>query len=137
MTRDSVWTRIRIETALAGKITPNHRSPTSLHIECINYYTSINFFRGWTALVGLGLLIVDVTRSHSDTPHSAGLLWSSDRPVAETTHNIRNRQTFIPPTGFEPAIPASQRPQNHAIDRAATGIGFSINCIFFCFLLRP
>jgi hypothetical protein len=24
---------------------------------------------------------------------------------------------------FEPAIPASGRPQNHALDRAATGIG--------------
>ena len=26
--------------------------------------------------------------------------------------------------GFEPAIPASERPQAHAIDRAATGIGY-------------
>ena len=26
-------------------------------------------------------------------------------------------------TGFEPAIPASKRPQTHALDRAATGIG--------------
>jgi hypothetical protein len=25
--------------------------------------------------------------------------------------------------GFEPAIPASERPQTHALDRAATGIG--------------
>jgi hypothetical protein len=35
--------------------------------------------------VGLGLLIVEVSRSHSDTPHSVGLLWTSDRPVAETS----------------------------------------------------
>jgi len=27
----------------------------------------------------------------------------------------------MPPMGFEPAIPASERPQNHALDRAATG----------------
>ena len=27
------------------------------------------------------------------------------------------------PAGFEPAIPASERPQTHALDRAATGIG--------------
>ena len=27
------------------------------------------------------------------------------------------------PAGFEPAFPASQRPQTHALDRAATGIG--------------
>jgi hypothetical protein len=29
----------------------------------------------------------------------------------------------MPVAGFEPAIPASKRPQTHALDRAATGIG--------------
>ena len=29
----------------------------------------------------------------------------------------------MPPAGFEPTIPASERPQTHALDRAATGIG--------------
>jgi hypothetical protein len=29
----------------------------------------------------------------------------------------------MPPEGFEPTIPASERPQTHALDRAATGIG--------------
>jgi hypothetical protein len=28
------------------------------------------------------------------------------------------------PAGFETEIPASERPQTHALDRAATGIGF-------------
>ena len=28
----------------------------------------------------------------------------------------------MPPEGFEPAIPAMEPPQTHAIDRAATGI---------------
>jgi len=28
------------------------------------------------------------------------------------------------PTAFEPAIPASEGPQNHVLDRAATGIGY-------------
>jgi hypothetical protein len=28
------------------------------------------------------------------------------------------------PAGFELAIPASERPQTHALDRAATGIGY-------------
>ena len=27
------------------------------------------------------------------------------------------------PAGFEPAIPASERPKTHALERAATGIG--------------
>ena len=30
-------------------------------------------------------------------------------------------------TGFEPAIPARERPQNHVLDRAATGIDLSKN----------
>jgi hypothetical protein len=29
----------------------------------------------------------------------------------------------MPPTGFEPTILASERPQTHALDRPATGIG--------------
>jgi hypothetical protein len=36
-------------------------------------------------LGGLGLLIIEASRSHSDTPHSVGLLWTSDQPVAETS----------------------------------------------------
>jgi len=43
------------------------------------------FCHGWTALVGLGLLIVEVSRSHSDTPHLVGLLWTSDQLVAQTS----------------------------------------------------
>jgi hypothetical protein len=31
----------------------------------------------------------------------------------------------MPPPGFEPAIPASERPQTHALDCAATGIGYN------------
>ena len=33
-------------------------------------------------------------------------------------------QTSMPPAGLEPTIPASERPQTYALDRAATGIGF-------------
>jgi hypothetical protein len=35
--------------------------------------------------LGQGVLIVKASRSHSDTPHSVGLLWTSDQPVAETS----------------------------------------------------
>ena len=35
-------------------------------------------------------------------------------------------QTSMPLAGFEPAIPASERPQTHAVERAATGIDFII-----------
>jgi hypothetical protein len=37
-------------------------------------------------LGGLGRLIIEASRSHIlDTPHSVGLLWTSDQPVAETS----------------------------------------------------
>jgi hypothetical protein len=37
-------------------------------------------------LVGQGLLIIEASRSHSGTPHSEGLLWTSDQPDAETSN---------------------------------------------------
>ena len=30
----------------------------------------------------------------------------------------------MPPARFEPAIPISERPQTHALDRAAAGVGY-------------
>jgi hypothetical protein len=36
-------------------------------------------------LVGQGLLIAEFPRSHSDTPHSVGLLWTSYQFVAKTS----------------------------------------------------
>jgi hypothetical protein len=39
-------------------------------------------------LVGQAFLIVDASRSHSDTPHSVGLLWTSDQPDAESYEKI-------------------------------------------------
>ena len=36
-------------------------------------------------LVGQGLLVVEASRWHLDTPHSAGLLWTNDQPDAETS----------------------------------------------------
>jgi hypothetical protein len=32
-----------------------------------------------------GPLTVEASRSHSDTPHSVGLLWTGEQPVAETS----------------------------------------------------
>jgi hypothetical protein len=69
--------------------------------------------------------------THIDT---VGLLWTSDQPVAETStytgqHNIDNkRQASIPREGFEPATPASKRPQTYALGRAATRIGRCLVC---------
>ena len=50
--------------------------------------------------------------------------WSvSRRYLYLTTYNKHNRQTSMPPVGFEPTILAGERPQTYALDRAATGMG--------------
>jgi hypothetical protein len=36
-------------------------------------------------LVGQNLPIIEASRSHTDTPHSVGLLWTSDQPDAENS----------------------------------------------------
>jgi len=59
------------------------------------------FFVFQQPLEGRGL-IIESSRSHLDTPHSVGLLWTSDRPDAETSDNTHKRQTFIPQVGFDP-----------------------------------
>jgi hypothetical protein len=43
------------------------------------------------------------------------------------THNTHKRQTSMPPAEFEPTIPASERLQTHALDRAATGNGTTLH----------
>jgi len=45
----------------------------------------MTIFKTEQPLVGQGLIIIDASRSHSGTPHSVGLLWTSDQPDAETS----------------------------------------------------
>ena len=51
--------------------------------------------------------------------------WSARRTDPYLT--ALKRKTSVPPVGFEPAIPGSERSQTHVLDRAATGIGSSIS----------
>ena len=75
--------------------------------------------------VGQVLLTVDASRSQSQTTQWVGLLWMSDRPVADlTTHNTHSRQISMPSVAFEPAVSAGERPQTHVLDRAAKGTDF-------------
>jgi len=76
--------------------------------------------------VGRGLLIIEASRSHSDATQSVGLLWTSHQPDVETStwqQTSHKTKTSMPPVGFEPAIPASERPQTHVLNRASTGTG--------------
>jgi hypothetical protein len=50
---------------------------------------------------------------------------SSGRGIGPSQRHLRDntqhsQPTYMPPAGFETAIPASERPQSHALNRAAT-----------------
>jgi hypothetical protein len=77
--------------------------------------------------MGQGLFIIEASLSYSDTPQLVELLWRGISPsqrTLPTTHNTYNRKPSMSLGGFKPTIPASQRPQNHALDRVATGAHF-------------
>jgi hypothetical protein len=71
---------------------------------------------GWQPLVGQGLLIVEASRSHSDTPHSLGLLWTSDLPVAHTS-------TWQHTTLKRDRDPCPRRDSNPQSQKASGGTG--------------
>jgi hypothetical protein len=79
--------------------------------------------------VGQGFLVIGASLSHQ-IGHTA-LGWTplkkrsaGRRALYLTTNNTHTRHTSMPPEGFEPAIPANERPQTHALDRATAGIGY-------------
>jgi hypothetical protein len=84
----------------------------------------------WLCSPARGFLI-----THNDAPHLVGPLWTSDQLVAKTStwqHNTHNRQTSMPPVGFEPTKAVSERPQTYASDRAVTGPGdWNINVAIY------
>jgi len=66
------------------------------------------FFVAQQPLLGQGLLVIEASQSHSDTPRSVGLLLTSDKPAAETStckHTTLTRERdILVPGEFEPAI---------------------------------
>jgi len=56
--------------------------------------------------------------------------WSGRRrDLYLKTHNNHKRKTSLSLAGFKTAIPASERPQTHALDRAAAKIGLDVNTV--------
>jgi len=90
-----------------------------------------NFFRGSTAPIGhrppycWGFKI---TLRHTTLGGTPLQEWSARRRNLHlTTNNTHKRQLSMSSAGFEPPIPARERPQNHAFDHAITGIGWNHN----------
>jgi hypothetical protein len=83
-----------------------------IKIQCFN---AIFSFMAQQPLVGQGLLIIEASRSYSDTSHSVGLICTSDQSDAETStwqHTTLTRDRhpcpqwdfFLPVRGFSPLI---------------------------------
>ena len=77
-------------------------------------------------LVGHGLLIKG-SRSYSDTPHSVGLLWTSDQTVAETStwqHTTLTTDRYpCPRRNWNQQSQQVRGRSPHTVVCAATGIG--------------
>ena len=93
----------------------------------------IFFFLLWrcdpTRVMGSSFLkFLDHTQRRTTVGRTPLDEWSARRrDLYLTTHNIHNRQTSMPPVGFESTISEEERPQIYALDRAATG-----TCIQHC-----
>jgi len=71
-------------------VTVCHHISNTVYYVHYNYYCSYDLshtslFHGCTPIIFPGLLIVEVSRYNTDTPHFVRLLWTSDHPVAETS----------------------------------------------------
>jgi len=74
------------------------------------------------------LHLITISDTHTQTHiHSVRLLWTSDRPDAETstctTRNIHSRQISIHPAGLESTAPASKQLQTNALEDSSAEIG--------------
>jgi hypothetical protein len=84
------------------------------------------FFLAQQSHSGLDSVILETARSHTDTTLSMTPLYEGStgcKDLHPTIHNNRKRQVSMPPAVFEPVIPSTERPQTHALDRAAGQIG--------------
>ena len=96
------------------------------------------FFMAQQSQMGHGLLIIEASLSHSVRHATLGRTpldeWSAPRrDLYLKTHNTHKRQTYMPPVGFEPAIPTRERPQTRAMARpleSANANRFITKCRF-------
>jgi hypothetical protein len=75
--------------------------------------------------VSQGFLIIEASRSYSDTLQSVGVISPAQRPLPDNTQPFK-RQISMLPVGFKPAIRAGEQLQTHGLNRAVTGIGTSV-----------
>ena len=107
----------------------NHFIVTVVRILCLSYSAGFCIFFLWLCdptrvMASSFLRFLDHTQRLTTVGRTPLDEWSARRrDPCLTTHNTHNRQTSMPPVGFEPMIPAGKRPQTYALDRAASGTG--------------
>jgi len=84
---------------------------------------------------GHGLLVLEISRSHSDAPQSVGFLWTSDHSGAEisTWQHVTITTHRLPCARWDskPQSSASERLQTYALARASTDTDTSIWSVVF------
>jgi hypothetical protein len=116
-----------------------HIHPSSETVRAVTKGTYVSYlntlslsFLGWPLLPShcncRGLLLHLITHSDIQKIGRTSLDEGSAhrREVYPTTNNTHKREIDMPPAGFEPAIPATQRPQTHTLSCDATGIYLNI-----------
>jgi hypothetical protein len=82
------------------------------------------FPHGKTApIIGQGLLTVEASRSHSDTPHSVEILWTGDQPDAETYKSLTS--------GIRTLNPSSRAADDPCLRRRGHLVRISVKCSSF------
>jgi len=109
-------------TCLHDKSVPTRTCFTTLAPEHFNVCHPL-FLYDSAALGSHGFLISEVSRSHSDTPHSVAILWTSpsQRLLSDNTQNSQEA-VIIASGSFKPTMLSSERKQTHRLDRTANGI---------------
>ena len=97
-------------------------------VDCLFTLRHFFFFVALQPNEGYDLLIHEVFLDYTQRRTTVCMTpldeWSARRrDLYLTTYNTHNRQTSMPPVGFEPTISAGERPQTYVLDRAATGTG--------------
>ena len=77
------------------------------------------------SVAGQGFLIIEALPSHSDTPHSVGLHWTSDQTDTQTSSWQHTKLTtnIYAPGWIRTRNPSQWAATDPALDREATRIG--------------
>jgi len=103
------------------------RACPGLEWECFTFFSFLWCCDPTRVMTSSFFRFLDHTKRRTTVGRTPLNQWSARRrDLYLTTHNTHNRQTSMPPMGFEPTISAGERPQTYALDRAATGIGHGI-----------